>query len=103
NGAVFKGNSVIYKIHLPFIQEEGIQKYKLGIGLAHDDSAHSFLVQIYRSDKKIKDRTDLIEKLSWIDLSQSLYSVKSLLIHLNIFFKFIIKQTIVPSGKSILA
>lgn len=54
NGAVFKGNSVIYKIHLPFIQEEGIQKYKLGIGLAHDDSAHSFLVQIYRSDKKDK-------------------------------------------------
>lgn len=54
NGAVFKGNSVIYKIHLPFIQEEGFQKYKLGIGLAHDDSSHSFLVQIYRSDKKDK-------------------------------------------------
>ncbi|MCG6166572.1 hypothetical protein LFX25_01740 [Leptospira sp. FAT2] len=52
NGAVFKGNSVIYKIHLPSIQEEGTQNYKLGIGLAHDDSAHSFLVQIYRSDKK---------------------------------------------------
>ncbi|AOP32735.1 hypothetical protein A0128_01920 [Leptospira tipperaryensis] len=54
NGAVFKGNSVIYKIHLPSIQEEGTQKYKLGIGLAHDDAAHSFLVQIYRSDKKDK-------------------------------------------------
>ncbi|TGM03098.1 hypothetical protein EHQ76_10400 [Leptospira barantonii] len=54
NGAVFKGNSVIYKIHLPSIQEEGTQKYKLGIGLAHDDNAHSFLVQIYRSDKKDK-------------------------------------------------
>ncbi|TGL78162.1 hypothetical protein [Leptospira yasudae] len=54
NGAVFKGNSVIYKIHLPSIQEEGTQNYKLGIGLAHDDSAHSFLVQIYRSDKKDK-------------------------------------------------
>ncbi|MBW9233522.1 hypothetical protein JQK62_14605 [Leptospira santarosai] len=52
NGAVFKGNSVIYKIHLPFIEEEGVRKYKLGIGLAHDDSAHSFLIQIYRSDKK---------------------------------------------------
>ncbi|AYV56282.1 hypothetical protein [Leptospira kmetyi] len=54
NGAVFRGNSVIYKIHLPSIQEEGTQKYKLGIGLAHDDTAHSFLVQIYRSDKKDK-------------------------------------------------
>ncbi|MBM9576848.1 hypothetical protein JWG45_06730 [Leptospira sp. 201903070] len=54
NGAVFKGNSVIYKIHLPSIQEEGTQKYKLGIGLAHDDVAHSILIQIYRSDKKDK-------------------------------------------------
>ncbi|WP_425460711.1 hypothetical protein [Leptospira gomenensis] len=52
NGAVFKGNSVIYKIHLPSISEEGTQKYKLGIGLAHDDAAHAFLVQIYKSDKK---------------------------------------------------
>ncbi|MDV6234316.1 hypothetical protein CH379_001560 [Leptospira ellisii] len=52
NGAVFRGNSVIYKIHLPSISEEGTQKHKLGIGLAHDDAAHAFLVQIYKSDKK---------------------------------------------------
>ncbi|XDD50544.1 hypothetical protein AB3N59_01680 [Leptospira sp. WS92.C1] len=54
NGAVFKGNSIIYKIHLPSIQEEGNQKHKLGIGLAHDDSSHAFLIQIYRSNKKDK-------------------------------------------------